>query len=234
MLTLRLPVDDRYPGRRETPGLDEAPCSFGTSAEIEAMGGLAAGPPPLCLKTLGEQLEIACRYGAMIERVAARHGFLPSVIAGFCSRRSSFGLDLSPVGVDGTRDDLPRASIVGVRATALPPDGHGFRRGLMGLDYDRHPLARGSRWRDPEQNVEAAFALIADYRTLLRRRTTLQATGLLRASFMAFECGFGRVQRTIRNGLDVDSPTEDRAYPGKGCGRDVLARAGLFQAEGWD
>ncbi|MGI9419566.1 MAG: hypothetical protein ACR2RA_17200, partial [Geminicoccaceae bacterium] len=175
-----------------------------------------------------------CRYGAMIERVAAKHGTLPSIIAAFCSRRSGWGLKLTPVGVDGTRDFQARPALADTRSSPLPPDGLGFERGLMALDYDRHPLTREARWRDPESNLDAAFALIATFRTMLRRRTTLQGDGLLRASLTAFEHGLDGVERAIRLGLDVDSASPGRSCSVGGCGRDVLARAAFFQAEGWD
>ena len=185
-------------------------------------------------QSMEQQLEVACRYGAMVERVAARHGLLPSIIAGLCSRRSGWGLDLLPVGIDGTCDIQARAVISEERSTPLPADGLGFERGLMGLDFDRHPLAREDGWRDPERNIEAAAALIACCRTLLRRRTTLQGTGLLRASLTAFECGIERVERALRHGLDVDSPSGGWSPGSSGCGDDVLARASFFQAAGWD
>lgn len=227
MLTLRLPSDD-YPN-----GLNEAPSAFRAAAQQGSMSDGLAGPPLLDQDAMADQLEIACRHGAIVEWVAARHGFLPSIIAGFCSRRSGWGTTLSPNAVDGTRDTEPRVACE-LRDAALPPDGLGFLRGLMGLDHDRHKLARGPLWRDPEQNIETAFALIAGYRTVLRRQTTLQATGLLRASLTAFECGLERVQRAIRQGQDVDSPSTGWALSGQGCGRDVLLRAGFFQGEGWD
>lgn len=226
MPTLPSPLDDRYPGLAER-----------LNAPFLGADALLSGSircPASDWQSMERQLEIACRHAAAVERIAACHGMLPSIIAGFCSRRSGWGLDLLPVGIDGTRDIQARDVITEERATTLPPDGLGFMRGLMGLDFDRHPLAREGDWRDPERNIEAAFALIACYRTLLRRRTTLQGTGLLRAALTAFECGIERVERAIRHGLDVDSPTVGWSPGSSGCGDDVLARASFFQAAGWD
>lgn len=233
MLTLRLPIDD------PRKGLAERPDAFIACPDMSVAGALLpegdAIASGLDREAMAAQLEIACRYGAAVERVAARHGFLPSIIAGFCSRRSNWGQDLSPNGVEGTRDTLPRMTVTEGRASSLPPDGLGFERGLMALDFDLHPLARGGPWRDPESNIEAAFALIAGYRTRLRRRTTLQGAGLLRASLTAFECSLEPVERALRLGQDVDSPTPGWSEAGnRGCGRDVMIRAGFFQAEGWD
>ncbi|MGI9487701.1 MAG: hypothetical protein ACR2RF_17845 [Geminicoccaceae bacterium] len=233
MLTLRLPVDD------PRQGLAERSERFIACADMSLAGAALpegdAFASDLDREAMAGQLEIACRHGAMIERVAARHGFLPSIIAGFCSRRSGWGQDLSPNGVEGSRDLQPRMILIDGRGSSLPPDGLGFARGLMGLDFDRHSLAREGPWRDPESNIEAAFSLIAGHRTRLRRRTTLQGTGLLRAALSAFECGLGPVERALRLGQDVDSPTPgwNEAF-GRGCGRDVMLRAGFFQAEGWD
>ncbi|MDH3659991.1 MAG: hypothetical protein OEU92_08175, partial [Alphaproteobacteria bacterium] len=231
MLTLRLPIEDRRQGLAERPGAFNACAEASLSDAARPEGGDFA--VALDRQAMAAQLEIACGYGAVVERVAARHGFLPSVIAGLCSRRSGWGLLFSPTGVEGTRDFQARAAAAEGRRAPLPPDGLGFARGLMGLDYDRHPLARETLWRDPERNIEAAFAVIAQHRATLRRCTTLQGTGLLRASLGAFECGLKPVEHAIRWGLDVDSPTIGRRQGGRGCGRDVLARADFFQAEGW-
>jgi len=183
---------------------------------------------------LMQELEIASRYGAVIERVAVRHDLLPSVVAGLISRRSGWGRRLSPMGPEGTSDVTPRCLAAGRRNAPLPPDGLGFERGLMGLDYDWHEAARNPDWREPEKNIDAASDIIASHRRLLRRRTTLQGSGVLRASLAAFECGLDRVQRAIRSGQDVDTPTAGRGRVGIGCGRDVLTRASFFQSQGWD
>ncbi len=236
MLTLRLPIDDPRQGLAERPDHFIACSDMSlTAAALPEGDGIAAGLADLDREAMAAQLEIACRYGAVVERVAARHGLLPSIIAGFCSRRSGWGQDLSPNGVEGTRDLQPRMTLVEGRGSSLPPDGLGFERGLMALDFDLHPLAHDGPWRDPESNVDEAFALIAGYRTRLRRRTTLQGTGLLRASLAAFECGLERVERAVRQGQDVDTPTPGwNEIRRQGCGRDVMVRAGFFQAEGWD
>lgn len=174
-------------------------------------------------------IEAACSYGNIIERMAVLHGLLPSVIAGLGSRQSGWGLDLSPIGPDGSKDFVPRLHRTDQRQQTLPTDGAGFGRGLMLLDYDRVDLARNGDWRDPEANIEAACQAIGHYRRQLRQQTTLQGQGLLRASFAVFDCGIRPVQQAIRQGLDVDHPTKARSY-----GRDILERAGFFQAQGWD
>ena len=93
--------------------------------------------------------EAACRYGALIERAAARHGLLPSLIAALGSRQSGWGLNLSPAGPDGSADFTPRLHRTAERPGSRPPDGDGFARGLMQLDFDHHMIARSEAWRDP-------------------------------------------------------------------------------------
>ena len=179
--------------------------------------------------TLIRHLEAACFYGGLIEQVASHVGLLPSIIAGFGSRQSGWGTDLSPPGPSGMSDFTPRRHRTKQRRGVLPPDGDGFARGLMQLDYDDHDLARSQEWRDPEANIEAACRAIIDGRAYLRKRTTLQGQGLLRAAFAAFDCSLERVLFATRQGLDVDHLTAGQDY-----GWDILDRASFFQTHGWD
>ncbi len=179
--------------------------------------------------TLDQHVEAVCHYGGIIDRVAADCGLLPSVIAGFGSRQSGWGLDLSPLGPFGSTDFAPRHYRTGERQGVLPPDGDGFARGLMQLDYDEHDIARGREWQDPEANIVAACDAIVTNRAYLRKRTMLQGFGLLRAAFAAFDCGLEHVLHATRQGLDVDAVTTNQNF-----GRDVLERADFFQAHGWD
>lgn len=227
-------IDERRQGLEERPESLFAPTDAPLSALSLPDDDDVADMSGLDLEAMALELEIACHHASIIERAAMSHGVLPSIIAGFCSRRSGWGQDLSPAQPDGTRDFQARALIAGKRRSSLPADGLGYERGLMALDYDLHPLAQETLWRDPASNLDVAFALIAAHRTSLRRRTTLQGRGLLRASFTAFECGLDAVERVIRLGLDVDSATPGWSCGARGCGRDVLARAAFFQSEGWD
>lgn len=232
MLTSKLQITNKRFGLADRPAFFQPsfPSDQKTVAEPSVF---EANPfaPSLSVdhETLTRHLEAACRYGSIIERVAVRHSLLPSLIAGFGSRQSGWGMDLCPAGPDGSTDFVPRLQPTAWRPTSLPPDGNGFARGLMQLDYDRHEMARNGPWNDAEANIDTACEFVSAYRSQLRRRTTLQGTGLLRAAFAAFESGIERVQRAIRQGLDVDSPTPRQRY-----GRDVMQRAGFFQAQGWD
>lgn len=220
MLTFRLPVDD------DAALDDDRSNIFSIQRRSVSLTNLRYPPDD---PVMSRHIEAACRYGVIIDRIAVCYGLLPSVIAGLGSRQSGWGLDLSPIGPTGSRDFAPRLHRTAERQSALPDDGDGFARGLMQLDYDRHDIARGLNWRDPEKNIDAACRIISDHRSYLRRQTILQGFGLLRASLAAFDCGIERVQYALRQGLDVDSPTSGRNY-----GRDILERAGFFQAHGWD
>ncbi len=174
-------------------------------------------------------LAVAIRYQPLIEAVACRHGLLPSIVAGLGSRLSRWGLNLVPVGPGGTADFVPRPRLAGGRAGPMPQDGLGFGRGLMQLDFDQHAAARDERWRDPALSLELACAQVGAARKALGQRSALGGRGLLRGALAAYNCGLGNIMRAIRQGQDIDFYTAGRDF-----GRDVLERAGFFQAAGWD
>jgi hypothetical protein len=178
---------------------------------------------------LSEELVAAARYGVLIETAATETGLLPAVLAGFGSRQSRWGLALKPRGPDGTVDLMPRPFAHPWREDPLPPDGLGFGRGLLRIDYDADVFARTGDWRDPAVNLRHGCQVLADARAVLRRRTVLHGHALLRGALAATNCGLGNVLHAIRHGFDIDFYTSGRDYS-----RDVLSRAGFFQAHGWD
>ena len=178
---------------------------------------------------LSEELVAAARYGALIEGAAAEAGLLPAVVAGLGSRQSRWGLALRPRSAAGTVDLAPRPFSRPWRDTPLPPDGLGFGRGLLRIDYDAHLFAREGDWADPAANIGQGCRMLAEARTLLRRRTVLHGRALLRGAVAALNCGIDNVLHAIRQGLDLDFYTSGRDFS-----RDVLHRAGFFQTHGWD
>jgi Putative peptidoglycan binding domain len=178
---------------------------------------------------LSEELVAAARYGALIEAAAAEAGLLSAVVAGLGSRQSRWGLALKPRGPAGTVDLAPRPFVRPWRDTPLPPDGLGFGRGLLRIDYDAQEFARTEDWQDPAANLHHGCRILSDARALLRRRTVLHGRALLRGALAAYNCGTDNVLHAIRQGLDLDFYTSGRDYS-----RDVLNRAGFFQAHGWD
>ena len=179
--------------------------------------------------TLVQDLEAAARYGVLIDRIAGETGLQPSLIAAIGSRESRWGLALSPEGAAGTGDPAPRPWSRPHRTAAMPPDGLGFGRGLMQIDYDAHGFARTGPWHEPLANIRYGCSVLIEARSLLRKRTTLSGRGLLRSALAAYNCGAGNVLRALREGVDVDFYTAGRDYS-----RDVLHRAGFFQRNGFD
>jgi transglycosylase-like protein with SLT domain len=178
---------------------------------------------------LARQLEEIKKYRAVIEKAASKYDVPPALIAGIGSRESHWGLALNPLGPGGTGDRTARRAPARFRTGPLPPDNCGFGRGLMQIDFDAHDFARTGNWQDPESNICYGVTVLCDARSMLRRKTTLGGTALLRAAVAAYNCGAGNVLNAIRNGYDVDFFTAGRDYS-----RDALSRAGWFQLHGWD
>jgi Putative peptidoglycan binding domain len=184
---------------------------------------------PLDHPVLLEELEAAARYGATIVAAAGRFGLPPAIIVAFGSRESRWGLALSPKGPTGTADFTPRPFLGPYRDHPLPPDRRGFGRGMMQIDYDAHEFARSGPWHEPDANVRYACGVLVEFRPVLRRHTVLHGTALLRAMLAAYNSGLDNVLRAVRQGLDLDFYTGGRDYS-----RDVVNRAGFFEAHGWD
>jgi Putative peptidoglycan binding domain len=176
-----------------------------------------------------EDLEAAARYGATIVAAASSFGLPPAVIVALGSRESRWGLALSPKGPSGTNDFTSRPFTGPHRDGPLPPDDHGFGRGLMQIDYDGHAFARSGPWHEPDANVRYACEVLVEFRPALRRRTVLHGDALLRATLAAYNCGLDNVLRAARHGLDLDFYTAGRDYS-----REIQNRAGFFHAHGWE
>lgn len=177
--------------------------------------------------TMLSQLQAAQQYRNLILSAASRFNFPPSVICGIGSRESHWGLALKPPGPGGTGDfgkRGPRAA----RTTALPPDGGGFGRGLLQIDYDWHEFARTGNWRSPQDNILYGCQVLSQSRQFLQQRINLAPADLLQAAVAAYNCGATATLGALQAGLDVDSKTTGADYSS-----DVLNRAGWFQQKGW-
>jgi soluble lytic murein transglycosylase-like protein len=177
---------------------------------------------------LNRQLTEAAKYMAYIDAAAKRYGVQPSIIAGIGSRESRWGLALKPPCPDGTGDFAPRRFPAKHRECSMPPDGLGFGRGLMQIDYDFHEFARTGNWRDPGENILYGVRLLCDFQRLIARRTELTDLELLRAAIASYNAGPGRILRAIKIKRHIDHFTSGGDYS-----RDVLSRAGFFQLKGW-
>lgn len=177
--------------------------------------------------TMLSQLKAAQQYSSIIMAASSRFNVPPSVICGIGSRESHWGLALKPQGPAGTGDFAHRAARA-ARTTALPPDGGGFGRGLLQIDYDWHEFARTGNWRSPQDNVFYGCQVLTQGRQFLQQRLNLSDGDLLQAAVAAYNCGATATLGALQAGLDVDAKTTGANYSG-----DVLNRAGWFQLKGW-
>ena len=180
------------------------------------------------------QLDIVNDLRPVIEAAALRIGLPPAVLCGLGSRESRWGLALRPQGPAGTGDAAPRRPRPPLRPGHLPPDGGGFGRGLMQIDFDAHEFARTGNWRDAEANIDFGATVLAAARNFIRRRAAIESIPLdelelLRAALAGYNCGPGNALRALRDGRDIDFFTAHRDYS-----KDVLDRAGWFQLHGWE
>jgi hypothetical protein len=168
------------------------------------------------------------KYMTFVDSASAQTNLDPFVLGGIGSRESHWGLALRPPGPSGTEDFAQRRFPTQFRTGPLPPDGGGFGRGLMQIDFDAQEFARTGSWQDPEQNILVGAKILAGYRDFVQRKTTLAGSALLQAAVAAYNCGPGNVLRAIQDGRDIDFYTAGRNYS-----KDVWNRAGWFQLKGW-
>jgi Transglycosylase SLT domain len=192
-----------------------APSTFPTT--------LAANDP-----TMQAQLAAANSFRPLIEAAAKQYGFQPCVICGIGSRESGWGVLLKPPGPAGTGDRAPRGPRPPLRPGPLPPDGLGFGRGLMQIDFDSNPLAQTGNWQDPQTNINFGCRLLAQKLAYVQKNSSLQGLMLLRGALAAYNCGEGTVCKLAAAGLDIDSKTAHGNYSA-----GVLNLAGFFQLNGW-
>ena len=178
--------------------------------------------------SLMDQLTRATEFKTFIDPAGAQTGLQPAVIGGIGSRESQWGLALKPAGPAGTGDFAPRRFPTQFRQGATPPDGGGFGRGLMQIDFDAQEFARTGNWQNPAENILVGCKILAGFRGLIQRKTNVAGLPLLQAAIASYNAGPGNVLRAIQDGRDVDFFTAGRNYS-----RDVLNRAGWFQLKGW-
>ncbi len=174
------------------------------------------------------QAAAATSFKQFILGAAQHFGFQSAVICGIGSRESGWGLLLKPPGPGGTGDFAPRKNIKPFRPGPLPPDGGGYGRGLMQIDFDAFPFARTGNWRDPQANIQFGCQVLHNNLVFVSKNTTLQGLMLLRGAVAAYNCGPGNVRTAVQQSKDVDFFTAHCNYSA-----DVLNRAGFFQLEGW-
>ncbi len=202
-----------------------------------AAGNLAGGRFSTTLdrnsSAMLEQQEQAQRYKNSILEAAKNTQLPPSVICGIGSRESHWGLALRPEGPGG-RGDFAKRKPRPPRTGLEPNDGPGYGRGLMQIDYDWHEFARTGNWQDPRANIMYACTVLNSARRFFTDRGVPNHL-MLRAILAAYNAGatatYGCVEEIMNNQADVDEV--DCKTTGRDYSRDVLNRAGWFQAHGW-
>ena len=174
------------------------------------------------------QLKEATQYKRFIQEAAAEYEFPLAVIGGLGSRESHWGLMLKPAGPAGTGDFLKRRFPARFREGPLPPDGGGFGRGLMQIDFDAHEFARTGNWQDPKENILYGMKVLVDSQNFIQRKTEIKEKALLQAALAGYNAGPGNALRAILDGRDIDFYTAGRDYS-----KDVFNRAGWFQLMDW-
>lgn len=212
---LKAPEPPSTPSRRPNPSVPDVATAGRFPTELARENA-----------TMLKQLHAAQQYKGIIELAANRYHFSPSVLCGIGSRESHWGLALKPPGPGG-RGDFARRRPRGARTTAEPPDGPGYGRGLMQIDYDWHEFARTGRWHDPKENIFYACEVLDQARTFLTRKGLPQGL-LLRGVLAAYNGGATAAWNAYSSGRDIDANTTGRDYS-----QDVLNRTGWFQLHGW-
>lgn len=178
--------------------------------------------------SLLKQLQEAGKYKLIIEEAAERFRFQSCVIAGLGSRESHWGLALFPPGPEGTGDLTARVKTNSHRNSPLPPDGLGFGRGLLQIDFDYQEFARTGNWKDPKENIFYGVKLLFDNRKFLQKIFNLNNTQLIRATLSSYNAGLRNILKAVVKGYDIDFFTTGRNYS-----QDVLNRAGWFKLQEW-
>jgi Transglycosylase SLT domain len=173
-------------------------------------------------------MQEARKYFGPISDASAEYAIPPSLICAIGSRESNWGQgsDMRPKGPAGTGDWAPRNP--DKWKYAMPPDGLGWGRGLMQVDYAQSDFGKTEKWKDPRDNFLFGAKELADNITHYKSHPT---TGVdpLAAAVAAYNCGQGNVNKAIKNGVDIDSYTTGHDYS-----RDVLSRAAWFKSHGFD
>lgn len=116
------------------------------------------------------------RWAPMILKSAQKYNVDPWVLASIMFNESRGGEALTPKNDPaGTGDFIPRTegqvggSIMN-KATGLPPDGKGWGRGLMQIDYGVHyDWVTKNAWWDPQVNIDKGAQILAEMLAVFRK-----------------------------------------------------------------
>jgi hypothetical protein len=170
----------------------------------------------------------ATKYLGAIQKAAQQYSLAPSLICAIGSRESNWGQasDMHPKGPAGTGDWARRDPARW--GYPMPPDGLGWGRGLMQIDYAQSDFGKTGNWQDPEANIMFGANELAGNIDYFKSHAHGNADPL-HAAIAAYNCGRGNVNRAITNHVDVDAFTTGHDYS-----KDVTARAAWFKSNGFD
>lgn len=184
-------------------------------------------------------------YAQMLLDAADNNDVSPFLLWALLERESRSGEALTPPGPAGTGDWAPRSG-------KMPPDGKGWGRGLMQLDWNS--IAQQVDWADPKANIEAGaahfasmlrfFALVHGNKGMSIRWAKngkyyqiggpnadyadprpLSGNALTAAALAAYNTGQGNVLVSVAMGLDPDTTTAPGPTKSPDYSSDVLRRA---------
>ena len=175
---------------------------------------------------VAEDFAQATQFRSVIEGAASDQGVRPATLGGIGSRESRWGLALRPEGPAGTGDFAGRAPRPPVRPSRMPPDGLGFGRGLMQIDFDAFPFAQTGPWRDAAANIAFGARVLAQNVAFFAQHRP--AADAIACALAAYNAGRGNVIRALDGGAPIDSVTTGGNYS-----VDVVARTAFFASHGW-
>ncbi|HEX7072186.1 MAG TPA: hypothetical protein VF190_15340 [Rhodothermales bacterium] len=148
--------------------------------------------------------EAAQQFADYVFEAAHEFRLDPALIFAVMSRESHCGLTLDK---HGTGDYKPRPWL----AKPLPPDGLGWGRSVMQVDYGAHAFARGNEWKDPRAAIAYGTKVLKDSINYFHTKAADVAEPF-RAGVAAYNRGPRNILNDIRAGLDIDQKTARGEY----------------------
>lgn len=122
------------------------------------------------------------RWAPEILSASNAYGVSPWTLTGILLRESGGGTALTPSNDPaGTGDFIPRGSSSSYfkfanPATGLPPDGKGWGRGLMQIDYGVHNAwVTSNAWWEPQVNINKAASIVKEHMNFFKKPSTGQS-----------------------------------------------------------
>ena len=208
----------------------------GQLTAVAALRAATARPASPAIHSGGAQdaevrghLATALSFAPAIRAAATAHGLTPALVAAVGSAESAWGTSrlMQPNGPTGTGDRAARRPKPPLRPGSMPPDGLGFGRGLMQIDWDSHEFARTGAWRDAAANIAYGCGVLADDRDRFAAELHLPPDDATRAAVAAYNAGHKAASDRIRE-AGLDAATGPGTYAGK-----VLARVAILRDNGF-